>query len=368
MRSRHISIRTPGRPALLHSVAYAIDVVAKTPLDAARRFHIDFYGTTRGEIAVVGDFDTKQTEVLVNELFTDYRSKAPYARLDREYREVKPARLTVDTPERKTRSFARESTFRCATTIRCAGVNAGQRHLRRRCGYVEPSYRAAGEGGISYGAGTGLMLGSRPTVDMVTRALTAAGIRSRRSRRSAEDRARAARWLHGEGWDAKGTLQERATNRAQDNVLANAWTANMDLGRTFAFSKQFEDRTRGDRRSSECSVPQIHRSGTHDLRDRWRREKRREVDVCRLSAPNAVARALGEVDKQGVVFNAHYLLYCDVCVTEYWRAAECAIRTISPPKEAISLCASRRSNIFPPPTTMMSSRSAAALRGSAAAA
>jgi acyl-CoA thioester hydrolase len=26
-----------------------------------------------------------------------------------------------------------------------------------------------------------------------------------------------------------------------------------------------------------------------------------------------------EVDRQGVVFNAHYLLYCDVCVTEYWR-------------------------------------------------
>lgn len=27
-----------------------------------------------------------------------------------------------------------------------------------------------------------------------------------------------------------------------------------------------------------------------------------------------------EVDKQAVVFNAHYLLYCDICVTEYWRA------------------------------------------------
>lgn len=27
-----------------------------------------------------------------------------------------------------------------------------------------------------------------------------------------------------------------------------------------------------------------------------------------------------EVDRQGVVFNAHYLLYADVCVTEYWRA------------------------------------------------
>ena len=27
-----------------------------------------------------------------------------------------------------------------------------------------------------------------------------------------------------------------------------------------------------------------------------------------------------EVDAQGIVFNGHYLTYCDVCVTEYWRA------------------------------------------------
>lgn len=27
-----------------------------------------------------------------------------------------------------------------------------------------------------------------------------------------------------------------------------------------------------------------------------------------------------EVDMQSVVFNGHYLTYCDVCLTEYWRA------------------------------------------------
>jgi acyl-CoA thioester hydrolase len=27
-----------------------------------------------------------------------------------------------------------------------------------------------------------------------------------------------------------------------------------------------------------------------------------------------------EVDMQGVVFSGHYLTYCDVCITEYWRA------------------------------------------------
>ena len=28
-----------------------------------------------------------------------------------------------------------------------------------------------------------------------------------------------------------------------------------------------------------------------------------------------------EVDKQGIVFNGHYLMYFDVAITEYWRAA-----------------------------------------------
>lgn len=38
----------------------------------------------------------------------------------------------------------------------------------------------------------------------------------------------------------------------------------------------------------------------------------------RLRMPLRVRWA--ETDLQGVVFNGHYLTYCDVCVTEYWRA------------------------------------------------
>ena len=39
-----------------------------------------------------------------------------------------------------------------------------------------------------------------------------------------------------------GILQTRLQNRAQDGALAGAWTGNLYLGRTFAFSKQFEDK------------------------------------------------------------------------------------------------------------------------------
>jgi acyl-CoA thioester hydrolase len=38
----------------------------------------------------------------------------------------------------------------------------------------------------------------------------------------------------------------------------------------------------------------------------------------RLRLPLRVRWA--EVDMQAVVFNGHYLTYCDVCATEYWRA------------------------------------------------
>jgi zinc protease len=38
-----------------------------------------------------------------------------------------------------------------------------------------------------------------------------------------------------------GILQTRAQTRAQDGALAAGWVANLHLGRTFAWSKQFED-------------------------------------------------------------------------------------------------------------------------------
>ncbi|MGH6623902.1 MAG: insulinase family protein, partial [Burkholderiaceae bacterium] len=45
--------------------------------------------------------------------------------------------------------------------------------------------------------------------------------------------------------DAKnGLLQARLVNRSQDPVVAGGWVGNLDLGRTYAFSKQFEDRLR----------------------------------------------------------------------------------------------------------------------------
>ena len=246
----HFNTYPPGDPRHYIPLRDRIDAVSKTQLGAARKFHIDFYGTARGEVAVVGDFDAKQIEALVNELFTDYRSKAPYARVDREYREVKPARLAIDTPEKENAFIRARIDFPmrdddpdAAALLIANDIFGGGAGLSNRV--ID---RLRQRDGISYGAGTGLTLNSRYRVASWTLGAIMApqnAAKAEQALREEVDRARRDGFTAKEVEDAKkGMLQERATNRSQDNVLAGAWTANMDLGRTFAFSKQFEDRMR----------------------------------------------------------------------------------------------------------------------------
>ena len=246
----HFNTYPVGDPRYHVPLRTKIETVSKTPLDAMRRFHDDFYGTARGEIAVVGDFDAKQIEALINELFTDYRSKAPYARVDREYREVKPARLAVDTPEKENAFIRARIDFPlrdddpdAPALLLANDIFGGGSGLSNRV--ID---RLRQRDGISYGAGTNLTLGSRYRLSSWTLGAIMApqnAVKAEQALREEIERARRDGFTAKELADAKdGTLQERATNRAQDNVLARAWTANMDLGRTFAFSKQFEDRLR----------------------------------------------------------------------------------------------------------------------------
>ena len=248
--SAHFNTYPTGDPRAYVPLRVRIEAVPKTSLEAARLFHADFYGTARGEVAVVGDFDGKQIETLVNELFTDYRSKAPYARLEREYREVKPARLVIDTPDKENAFIRARLDFPlrdddpdAPALLLANDIFGGGAGLSNRV--VE---RLRQRDGLSYGAGTGLSLGSRSRLSSWTVGAIMAPqnvAKAELALREEIERARRDGFTAKELEDAKrGSLQERATNRAQDGIVAGAWAANLDLGRTFAFSKQFEDRMR----------------------------------------------------------------------------------------------------------------------------
>jgi zinc protease len=248
--STHFNTYPAGDPRHYIPLKQRIDTVAKTPLEAVKKYHADFYGTARGEISIVGDFDDKAIEPLVKELFAAWASKAPYARVEREYREVKPARIVTDTPEKENAVFRARQEFPlrdddpdAPALMLAVDIVGGGSGLSNRL-----ITRLRQKDGLSYGVGAGLGLGSRERLAMFSIGGIAAPQnvnRAEQALREELERARKDGFTEVELEDAKkGQLQSRLLNRSQDPVVAGAWINNLDLGRTFEFSKQFEDRLR----------------------------------------------------------------------------------------------------------------------------
>jgi len=199
-------------------------------------------------VAVVGDFDAGQVAALVKELFTGFASRAPFARVEREYREVKPARIVIDTPDKENAIIRARLDFPLrdddpdAPALTLANeIFGGGAGLSNRL--IE---RLRQKDGLSYGAGTGLSLGSRSRVASWGLGAIVApqnAARAEQAIREELERARRDGFTAKEVEDARnGLLQERLVNRSQDGIVAGAWINNLDLGRTFEFSRQFEDR------------------------------------------------------------------------------------------------------------------------------
>jgi zinc protease len=246
--SKHFNTYPPGDPRHYLPLKDRIEAVPGLPLDAVQAFHTDFYGTARGEVAVVGDFDAGQIAALVKELFTGFASRAPFARVERDYREVKPARIVLDTPDKENAIIRARLDFPLrdddpdAPALTLANdIFGGGAGLSNRL--IE---RLRQKDGLSYGAGTGLAVGSRNRVATWGLGAIVApqnAARAEQAIREELERARRDGFTAKEVEDAKkGILQERLVNRSQDGIVAGAWVGNLDLGRTFEFSRQFEDR------------------------------------------------------------------------------------------------------------------------------
>jgi zinc protease len=244
----HFNTYPAGDPRHYIPLKERLDAVPKLPLDAVRAFHADFYGTARGEVAIVGDFDAAPTAALLKELFTGYVSKAPYAHVDREWRDVKPARLVIDTPEKENAIIRaridlplRDDDPDAPALTLANDIFGGGAGLANRL--ID---RLRQKDGLSYGAGSGLNINSRTryatwTIGALVAPQNAA--RAEQAIREEIERVRRDGFTAKEVEDFKrGILQERLVNRSQDGIVAGAWASYLDLGRTFQFSKQFEDR------------------------------------------------------------------------------------------------------------------------------
>ncbi len=246
--SRHFNIYPKGdwryQPTLEESLADA----RSAKLEDARRFHQEFYGADVVEVGIVGDFDEAQVNALLKELFAGWKPKVAFARVLSEHRDIPPVEKTVETPDKEN-----------AVIIGRLNVDMRDDDPDYPALYVANYILGGGAGfdsrlaarirqrdGLSYSVGSDLSVGALDRASSFSVfAIAAPGNVAKVEAALKEEIARALKegFTDAEVASAKsGTIQMRVQNRAQDAGLAAAWVANLHIGRTFAFSKQFEDK------------------------------------------------------------------------------------------------------------------------------
>ena len=216
-------------------------------LEDVKRFHREFYGASRAEIAIVGDFDEARIAPLVEELFGRWPAATPYEHVPSEHREIPAANLVVETPDKENAVFLarqnldlRDDDPDFPALYVANYLLGGGEGLDSRLGS-----RIRQKEGLSYGVGSGLNASALDRAGSWSAYAIAAP--QNIAKVEAAFREELARALQDGFSDAElataksGILQSRVQARAQDGALASGWAFYLFTGRTFAFSKAFED-------------------------------------------------------------------------------------------------------------------------------
>jgi zinc protease len=242
--SRHDNPYPKGDVRYAATLDEEIARIGGATIDDVRRFHERFVGASHGEIAVVGDFDAEPMRKLLEELFSDWKSPAPYARVPHPYRPPTPAEMRFETPDK-------------ANAVLVGGLAIALRDLDPDYPALLVANRVLGGStesrlngrlrereGLSYDVGSALSAGQiddRGRFDLyaifppkelarVRAAFDEEIAKALKDGFTADEVAAAKRAL----------LEERRTSRAQDNVVAGALAQQLYLGRTFAESARID--------------------------------------------------------------------------------------------------------------------------------
>jgi zinc protease len=85
-----------------------IEDANKVTLEDVKKFHDQFYGTSHGELVIVGQFDQAAVGKTATELFGAWASPAPYQRITTSYQKTAPVNVKIDTPDKANAQFEAE--------------------------------------------------------------------------------------------------------------------------------------------------------------------------------------------------------------------------------------------------------------------
>ena len=241
---RHMNPFPKGDVRYVETMDESLANYKAATLAETKSFYGDFFGASHGELAVVGDFDEKETTSLVTELFGDWKSPAPYTRIPQPYESVPPATERLETPDKANAFFIAGQNLKIRDddpdypALVFGNFMLGATDTNRL--YT----RIREKEGLSYGVGSRL---NASPIDQ-SGAFTAFAIYAPQNADKLDTafREEITRALK-DGFEAQeiaeaksGWRQSRQITRAQDPSLARTLTQNLYLDRTMAWDAQLD--------------------------------------------------------------------------------------------------------------------------------
>ena len=242
-----------GHPFRFRSIDQQVAELKTLKLDDLRAWHRDAYGTTEGQIAIVGDFDPAEVKPLLQRLFADWKPGVAYAPVSTRYHAVAPRRQAMETPDKANAVFVARHNLPLNddapeyAALMVANDIFGSSGLKSRLGD-----RVRQKDGLSYSIGSGISADvSRDGKDDAG-SFSIQGIAAPQNvaRLEAAVREELARFVRdgitaAELKDAvDGMLTQREQSRASDGTVAAMLNSDAFLGRPMLRRAEFDARLR----------------------------------------------------------------------------------------------------------------------------
>ena len=237
---RHANPYPRGDPRYVPTIEESIANNAAATLDDVKSFHSRFYGASNAEIAIVGDFDADAIKPLVAQLFGDWRSPSPYARVPDPFIPNQAAALRVVVPDKANAFLVGNERLPLNDldpdypALLVASFILGDSSSAR----IPDRLRQ--KEGLSYGAATYFQpnpIDANSTIGMYAIFAPENLARVRTGITEEFDRAVKDGFTDAEVEAARtGVLQRRQLSRTEDAGIAGALAGQAYLGRTFAVS------------------------------------------------------------------------------------------------------------------------------------
>lgn len=102
---KHLNPYPKGSVHYVQDTEEQADAIKAVTLDQVKQFHKEFYGASKAELSIIGDFDAESTQSLSKSLFGEWKSGAHFARLTRTYQHVPTANKAIEAPDKANAFF-----------------------------------------------------------------------------------------------------------------------------------------------------------------------------------------------------------------------------------------------------------------------